>query len=674
MLPAAANEERFRHLVDANPAITWTCDAEGRVTYVNRRLFEYTGHEPPKDASEWATHAVHPDDLARRGEAWARARAEGKPYEVEVRIRRHDGVYRWFLSRAAPVRDEDGEIVEWLGNATDIDERKRSEDNLRFLADASVALSEVRDVDATLKGIAALAVPYFADWCEVVVKEPSGSIRQLGVNHWDPGRVKRVEALDRLYPRDESSASMRVLRSGEKMFTPEVTDAMLREVAKDPEHLEMLRALGLRSFICVPMRAKSGVLGALTFATSDGRVYAEFDLQVAEELARRAAIALENAELLQALKDADRRKDEFLAVLAHELRNPLAPVRNAVEILRATQSPSPQLQWTHDVIDRQVRQMTRLVDDLLDVSRITSGKIELRRARIDLAVAIRQALETSRPLIERGGHELTLRMGTQPLFIEADLARVAQVVSNLLNNAAKYTQPGGHIWLAVQRRGDKAEIRVGDNGIGIPAAMLTRIFDMFTQGGAASDRSQGGLGIGLTLVKRLVELHGGTIEARSDGLGKGSMFIVTLPLAADGAGIAASGGATAAKEPATAPRRVLVVDDNRDAADSLSMLLSARGHEVRVAYDGLEAVGAAVAFDPDVVLMDIGLPKLDGYDAARRIREARGKDVLLVAITGWGQDEDRRRSSAAGYDFHLTKPVDPEAITRLIDDAWVQRR
>jgi CheY-like chemotaxis protein len=326
------------------------------------------------------------------------------------------------------------------------------------------------------------------------------------------------------------------------------------------------------------------------------------------------------------------------------------------------------------VIDRQVRQMTRLVDDLLDVSRIASGKIELRTGRIELATAIRQALEASRPLIERSGHELTVRMGSEPIFIEADLARMAQVVSNLLNNAAKYTQPGGHIWLAVQRRGSQVEIRVGDNGMGIPKAMLTMIFDMFTQGGVSGDRSQGGLGIGLTLVKRLVELHGGTIEAKSDGPGKGSQFVVMLPVAAEDLSVSAPGSASAGKEPANAPRRVLVVDDNRDAADSLSMLLAARGHEVRVAYDGLEAVGAAVAFAPDVVLMDIGLPKLYGYDAARRIRDARGKEVLLVAITGWGQDEDRRKSREAGFDFHLTKPVDPEAIARLIDDAWVKRR
>jgi CheY-like chemotaxis protein len=398
-------------------------------------------------------------------------------------------------------------------------------------------------------------------------------------------------------------------------------------------------------------------------------VYGTLQLRVAEELARRAGVAIENARLLHALKEADRHKDEFLAVLAHELRNPLAPVRNAVEILRATQASSPQLQWTHDVIERQVRQMSRLVDDLLDVSRIARGKITIKREPVDLVEAIRLALETSRPVIERGGHEFTLRIKPGILPVEGDLARLAQVISNLLNNAARYTPSGGHIWLSAQRHDGKAELVVGDNGIGIEASMRGRIFEMFTQGKRCDgERSQGGLGIGLTLVKRLVEMHGGTVEALSDGAGRGSQFVVRLPLAAEGLQAAVGGEHSPAAVGSHSRRRILVVDDNRDAADSLAMLLQARGHEVRVAYDGLEAVGSAVAFDPDVVLMDIGLPKLYGYDAARRIRKARGNSVQLIAITGWGQEEDRRRAKEAGFDFHLTKPVDPEAIARLIDD------
>ncbi len=664
--PVAANEERFRHLVEATPALAWSADVEGRVTYANQRLFDYTGLAPGGEVGDWASTALHPDDDPKRDEAWRKAREDGGAFELEARIRRHDGAYRWFLLRVLPLKDASGRVVEWFGSGTDIDARKRSEQNLRFLAHASAALAEIADPAETLKRIAQLALPHFADWSEVTVIEPDGTTRRLAATHWDPQRAGFLEEIERRFPSGESSASRRVIRGGEAIFAPEVSDAMLREAARSPEHLEMIRKLGLRSYICVPMGANGRIRGSISFATAEsGQTYTEFDLEAAEELARRAAIALENAELVQALKDADRRKDEFLAVLAHELRNPLAPVRNAIEILRASPATTPQMQWTQDVIDRQVRQLSRLVDDLLDVSRITSGKIELRRERVELGAAVRIALESSRPLIERGAHELTVRLAPEPIRLDADLARLAQVLSNLLNNAAKYTRSGGHIWLTAERSGTRAVIRVRDNGIGIKPAMLARIFDMFTQVADSGAHSQGGLGIGLTLVRRLVELHGGTVEARSDGIGRGSEFAVTLPLAG---GEIANDEEAAEPDPGDSrPRRILVVDDNRDAADSLCMLLKWRGHEVRVAYDGLEAVGAAVAFHPDVVLLDIGLPKLSGYEAARRIREAGGAQSLLVAVTGWGQDEDRRRARDAGFDHHLTKPVDPAAISRLIE-------
>jgi PAS domain S-box-containing protein len=665
--PVAANEERFRHLVEATPVLAWSADPEGKVTYANKRLLEYTGLSPQSDIEDWARASLHPDDYPRRDEAWRKARGDSGAFELEARIRRHDGAYRWFLLRVLPFKDDSGRVVEWFGIGTDIDPRKRYEENLRFLADASATLAEIGHPETTLKRIAQLAVPHFADWSEVTVVEPHGETRRLVATHWDPERARFAEELERRFPSGESSASRQVIRDGGSVFAPEVSDEMLRDAARGTEHLGMLRKLRLRSYICVPMRIQGSIRGAIAFASAEsGRTYTEFDLETAEELARRAAIALENAELVQALKEADRRKDEFLAVLAHELRNPLAPVRNAIEILRAAPAPTPQLQWTQDVIDRQVRQLSRLVDDLLDVSRITSGKIELRRERLELGDAVRIALESSRPLIERGGHELTVQLPSEPVRLDADLARLAQVLSNLLNNAAKYTRPGGHIWLTAERAGSNAVIRVRDNGIGIKPAMLTKIFEMFTQVSGSGVHSQGGLGIGLTLVRRLVELHGGSVMARSDGIGKGTEFVVTLPLAGVDVASEERPAAPGAERDAH-PKRILVVDDNRDAADSLCMLLKSRGHEVRVAYDGLEAVGAAVAFGPEVALLDIGLPKLSGYEAARRIREAGGAETLLIAVTGWGQEEDRRRAREAGFDHHLTKPVDPMAISRLID-------
>jgi PAS domain S-box-containing protein len=372
----------------------------------------------------------------------------------------------------------------------------------------------------------------------------------------------------------------------------------------------------------------------------------------------------------EALKESDQRKDEFLAMLAHELRNPLAPIRNGVQILRALAPPVPELQLAIDMIDRQAHQMTRLVDDLLDISRITRGKIELRKERVELAAIVRDAIEGSRPLIDQKSHELTVTIPPQPIHLEADLTRLSQVLMNLINNAAKFGGRAGRIWVTAEREEDWLLIRVKDTGIGIPPEMLPRIFDMFTQGDRSLERSEGGLGLGLTLVQRLVEMHGGTVEACSEGLGKGSEFVLRLPVAVEiqdeGSHGAAGDGETIVPP---ARRRILVVDDNLDAAESLGMLLEMLGHEVHTAHDGLEAVGAVAQFQPDVVLLDIGLPKLNGYEAARRIREQNGgTGPVLVALTGWGQEEDRRLSKEAGFDHHMTKPVDFADLQKVLGE------
>jgi PAS domain S-box-containing protein len=371
----------------------------------------------------------------------------------------------------------------------------------------------------------------------------------------------------------------------------------------------------------------------------------------------------------EALQEADRRKDEFLATLAHELRNPLAPIRNALEIMRLSGNDAQATGEMRDMMERQVEQMVRLVDDLLDLSRISRGTIELRKARHDLADIVRSAVETSHPLIEAAHHQLAVSLPKEPLTVNADLTRLAQVVSNLLNNAAKYTPDGGHIWLTVGPENHHAVIRVRDDGVGIPGEMLSRVFDMFTQVNRALKRHEGGLGIGLTLVRRLIAMHGGTVVAKSAGEGQGSEFIVRLPMAAAPDPCAGSPPGRMASAAAAPRRRILVVDDNRDAAISLAAMLKMLGHETRSAHDGLEAVAAAAEYRPDLVLMDIGMPKLDGYESCRRMRqEPWGKEIILVALTGWGQDEDRRRSREAGFDQHLVKPVDSAAIRTLLAD------
>ena len=376
----------------------------------------------------------------------------------------------------------------------------------------------------------------------------------------------------------------------------------------------------------------------------------------------------ERARAEGALKEADRHKDEFLAVLAHELRNPLAPIRNAVEIMRRSALSDPQLAWSRDVIERQVKHLTRLVDDLLDVSRITRGNINLSREAVSVTTIVARAIETIAPLIAEQRHELTVEVGEEALEVEGDLTRLTQVLGNLLNNAAKYTDPGGNISVSALRVSTDVEIRVRDNGIGIPPELLPRLFQLFTQVDGAAHRAQGGLGIGLALVRQLIQMHGGSVTAYSQGPGHGSEFLIRLPLRVRAYRDSAT--ASANMPPAVSERRghrILLADDNRDALDSLATLLQCDGHEVHTAADGAEALEVAAACHPDVVLLDIGMPKLDGYEVARRIRaEPWGKSAVLIALTGWGQDEDRRRSREVGFDSHLVKPLDPEALSTLL--------
>ncbi|HEX4025181.1 MAG TPA: ATP-binding protein [Steroidobacteraceae bacterium] len=367
-----------------------------------------------------------------------------------------------------------------------------------------------------------------------------------------------------------------------------------------------------------------------------------------------------------ALREADRRKDEFLATLAHELRNPLAPIRQAALISKAPAATEAQKRWSHEVIDRQVQHMSLLLDDLLDISRVTRGTLSLRRQPTDLGSVIDAAVETARPMIDARRHTLTVRRTSEPVRFSADPLRVAQVLSNLLTNAAKYTEPGGQIRLGAHRSGGEVSITVADSGIGISAETLPRVFDMFAQVKPSGDRSEGGLGIGLALAKGLVELHGGWIEAHSAGLGRGSEFTVHFPETAEPQPPGPQPDA-APTTPAAAGLRILIAEDNPDSAETLAQLLRLEGHEVMVVHDGPAALAALTQYLPQVALLDIGLPHLDGYEVARRLRERHpDRPIRLIAITGWGQENDKRRALTAGFDHHLTKPVDFARLTELL--------
>jgi signal transduction histidine kinase len=434
--------------------------------------------------------------------------------------------------------------------------------------------------------------------------------------------------------------------------------------------------------VCYPLRNGERTLGALALSSySSTPSLLPRDLLTLQELVSRAAIALDNARLYSSLQreivrsreaeeelqDANRRKDEFLAMLSHELRNPLAPIRNAVEVIRRLAPPDPKLTMARDVVDRQVALLARLVEELLDVSRISQGKIGLKKEPVDLARIIAHSVETSRPLIDARAQTLSVSVPAAPVWLSADFARLSQVVSNLLNNASKYTGEGGRIELAASAEAGEARIIVRDNGAGIEPQLLHKVFDLFVQGERALDRGQGGLGIGLTLVKRLVELHNGRVEAASDGPGRGATFSVTLPC------IAAVEPQRQVPQPLSKSsevygRRVLVVDDNVDAAESTAAFLRLEGHEVKAVHDGLQALASLKVFDPHVVVLDIGLPGLDGYAVARQLR-SRGdtSHVLLIALTGYGQKEDRSKAAEAGFDYHFVKPADPRDIQTAIE-------
>jgi PAS domain S-box-containing protein len=494
-------EAQFRAMADHIPQLSWMASPDGSVFWFNRRWYEYTGTTfESMQGTGWHS-VVGPDELPRVLESFTNSIRSGEPWEDTFALRRHDGVLRWHLSRAMPIKDEHGVVLRWFGSNTDITEQ--------------------------------------------------------------------------------------------------------RKMAAD-------------------------------------------------------------------LADADRRKNEFLATLAHELRNPLAPIRTGLQVLKHSADHGSAAEQTRTMMDRQLGQMVRLVDDLMDVSRITSGKIELRRERVPLQTVVNSAIETSRPLIEQMDHELKVTMPEQPIAVDADLTRLAQVFMNLLNNAAKYSERGSLIELSAARHGSVVEVSVKDTGIGIAADHLPSIFEMFSQVDRSLEKAQGGLGIGLSLVKRLVEMHGGTVDAHSEGPNRGSEFVVRLPIVVEPLEPEAAMAHDGLSQRSSL--RILIVDDNQDGADLLAMMLESMGNEIRVAYDGEEAVAATVDFGPDVVLLDIGLPKLNGYEACRLIRaQPEGQRMTIIAQTGWGQDEDCQRTREAGFDHHLVKPLDPQVLGKLLADLQPRR-
>ncbi len=622
------SETQYRLIVEGNPALICRFRSDGTLTFVNDtycRTFAKTRDQ----AMNGPFALVLPKSDGTNGErVLEKLHPAMEPSVDEHRVVVDGDKVRWLRWTTSPVVDDDGRFYEYQAIGIDITDRKETEQKLseahEFLHSSIDALSShiaVLDENGVILAVND-AWRRFAD-----ENQYHGHNYGVGSNYVEdsvPGFGGCWEG---------------------KIVAKGLLDVLERRQSRFEIEYPCHSPTEERWFVMRVTRFKSP--GPMRVVVSH------------EDVTKRR-----KAE--EALKDADRRKDEFLATLAHELRNPLAPIRNGLQVMKLAKNHAGTIEKARELMERQLGQLVRLVDDLLDVSRISRGKIDLKKERVEMAAVVRNAVETSRPIIDQMEHELTLAIPQASIYVDGDMTRLSQVLANLLNNAAKYTLPKGKIHLTLERQRNEAVVTVKDNGLGIPPSMIPRVFEMFTQVDRTLERSQGGLGIGLSLVQRLVELHGGTVNAKSEGDGMGCEFTINLPV------IPAESETSdqVAKSPGSPDmdrRRILVVDDNQDSAITLAMMLKMMGNETKTAFDGLEGIEIASSFRPDVVLLDIGMPKLNGYDTARRIREQDwGQHIVLVAITGWGQDDDRRKSREAGFDYHLVKPIEPTALESVL--------
>jgi PAS domain S-box-containing protein len=620
---AQLREAYFHALIDASPVILWTTDADGQTTYLSQRWYDYTGRTPEQDLGVGWLENVHPDDMQRVAQTFDAASAAGTPYSADFRLRRRDGVYRWCIDAGMPRLGDDGKPAGFVGTVIDIHTRKMLQE--RFARVASAGDIGVWHADA----------PFDA------LRINQQMAVHLGMPGRDSASVAQMLAMVDAADRARLAAGItRALSDGMPL------DVEFRVAGDGGTAQRWLRAVGWCDVDdhCQPTRFDGISLDISTHK------HAEVELQ----------------RLAGELTEKNRRQSEFLYTLAHELRNPLAPIRAGLELMGARPAGNVNNDLQGMML-RQVDHMVHLVDDLLDIARLAEGKVTLRQERVALDDVVDDAVEISTPLVRKGGHQLSLRLPEAPLMLEVDRHRIAQVLSNLLNNAAKYTPRGGRIELSASVADGEVVLTVTDNGIGIDPALLSSVFDMYAQVEAGQQMAQGGLGVGLNLVRQVVQLHHGRVSADSAGVGQGSRFTVWLPLPLP---LAASDASTAAvvtppqEEPpaaatAAAGLRVLVVDDNIDAAETLGALLEFSGHQVQVAHTGAQALDMAAAQVPQVVFMDIGLPDISGYEAALALRGMQGMaNTRIIALTGWGTPSDKERSSAAGFDQHLTKPVD----------------
>ncbi len=618
------SELRFRTMANSISQLAWMADANGHIFWYNDRWLTYTGCSLDELlASGWESR-LDPEARMQIIDSTKAGFAAGQPWENTFQLLGCDGSYRWYLSRVQPAYDDSNAIALWFGTNTDIEELRRTEmERQKFVSLVENSSDFIGIYD--LKG---MAIFINRAGLNLIGIDDLSQARQIPVTDFFPNELPTE-----LHQRFKS-----LRKNGNVKFEAEVRDFKSGDS----------RWMNCYVFVIRNENGQPIAYSTICRDTTE-RKHLEDTLR---------AVAAD-------LSSAYRRQNEFLATLAHELRNPLAPIRTGLEIIRTSMDNRKVVEEVRGMMERQTIQMVRLVDDLLDLSRIQQDKFNLRIARIDLAEVLRNAIESIRPFIDVAKHTLEISLPPEPTFLDADSSRLAQVFSNLLSNAAKYTPNGGVIRVRGEVLQHEVRVSVKDNGLGIPLEMQDRVFEMFTQIDRSVESHYTGLGVGLTLVQKIVKMHGGNVSVHSEGPNKGSEFTVCLPIV-DRLGISEGDAAMEGNENVQT-RRILVVDDNRDAATSLGLVLNIMGHEVRTAYDGQEAVATAEAFRPEIILMDIGMPRMNGIEAARHIRgKPWGRAVTLVALTGWGQESDKSRTRESGFDLHLTKPVEPEMIQRIL--------
>ena len=600
--------------------------------------------------------------LPEERDEWNRlvaAAIEGEELDHEHRTRWPDGTIHWVHVRASTIHDANGVAVALSGISLNVDERKSAEHQLRLLDSLGEETRTALDPSTVMRVTTRrLGEHLRVSRCVYADLDPDNdrfTIRE----DWVADGVSSVAGV---YSLDLFGARVAAdMRQGRMLVVSNV-DLELTSL----EGGDTFRSIDVQAIVCCPLVKDGRLVAMMAVHHREPREWLLQELALIQEIVDRSWAHVERVRAADTLRAQDRRKDEFLATLAHELRNPLAPVRTGLEVLK--RSPTgPDAERARETMDRQLSHMVRLIDDLLDVSRINLGKVELKREPLEVRAVFDHAVEATRPLIETAGHALTVHLPTQAIWVDGDLTRLAQAIGNLLTNAAKYTPQPGRIDLSAEVLGEEVVIRVTDDGLGLADDMQEAVFDLFAQVDHSLHRAQGGLGIGLALVRKLIAMHGGTIEAKSPGLGLGSTFVVHLPVGRPKEALsAAPTGRPAPASPSTS-RRVLVVDDNEDGAEMLATMLSLAGHDTRTAHDGPAALEMASSFLPEVVFLDIGLPGMSGYEVAEALRaDARLADITLVALTGWGGDDDKRKSQEAGFDVHLTKPVDGAAVEEVL--------